>query len=125
MINAFGTTKLSGERPDYHRRIEWHAHASVPQMHARARSYLSDVSHSKNTHIFIWCETYARNFIHAKTMMYISLSLSLLPLSSFLHIPLSYSHTHTYTHILSLSLSSLFSLIYRKIELALLLAQIL
>jgi len=24
MINAIGTTKLGGERPDYHRRIEWY-----------------------------------------------------------------------------------------------------
>lgn len=53
MINAIGTTKLGGERPDYHRQIEcMYTHI----WRARARSYVSlflrDVSFKKYASLF-------------------------------------------------------------------------
>ncbi|KAL6265502.1 hypothetical protein P5V15_002298 [Pogonomyrmex californicus] len=48
MINAIGTTKLGGERPDYHRRIEWYT-----RIRCERELEAISLSHSKNTHLYL------------------------------------------------------------------------
>lgn len=66
MINAIGTTKLGGKRPDYHRRIEW----CTRVRRAWARSYLPLTFRSKNTHLYLVRDTRSEFYTRGDTPLW-------------------------------------------------------